>query len=174
MLCAFSGLRMTLSALRAPIDAHDDAQPELVQPQLSTDYLNRFGEALMLIEMAPMDRAILAELQCWTVIGYVEHFERSQLRCRTAAIAGYEHLSAARREAFDTLCATMNTLIAQATETLGALTDDEDLSLSASLVGGQLRALISQATQFINANGTLDPDMFDGVGLQDDIDAMFA
>ena len=47
-----------------------------MQPQLSTDYLNRFGEALMLIEMAPMDaRSVLAELQSWAIVGYVEHFE---------------------------------------------------------------------------------------------------
>lgn len=165
---------MNISALRAPISASGEAEPGLVQPQLSTDYLNRFGEALMLIEMAPMDPGIVAELQSWSVIGYVEHFQRSQLRCRAAAIAGYENLPAARRAAFDALCQSMNTLIAEATETLGAQSDDEDLSLSASLAGGQLRALISQATQFINANGTLDPDMFDGLGLQDDIDAMFA
>ena len=34
--------------------------------------------------------------------------------------------------------------------------------------------MISRATQFINANGTVDPELFDGVRLQDDIDAMFA
>jgi hypothetical protein len=165
---------MNISALRAPIETLGDATPGLVQPQLSTDYLNRFGEALMLIEMAPLDRSILDELKGWSVIGYVAHFEQSQLRCRAAAIAGYAHLSAPRREAFDELCATMNTLIAQATETLDATSDADDLSLSASLAAGRLRALISQATQFINANGTLDPDVFEGVGLQDDIDAMFA
>lgn len=145
-----------------------------MQPQLSTDYLNRFGEALMLIEMAPMDPSILADLQSWEVIGYIDHFEKSQLRCRASAIAGYEHLQPARRDAFDALCDTMNALIADATATLRATRDEDELSLSASLAGGRLRALISQATQFINANGTLDPDLFDGAGLQDDIDAMFA
>lgn len=165
---------MTISALRAPKVAPCEALSPPVQPQLSTDYLNRFGEALMLIEMAPMDGSVLAELQSWAIVGYVEHFRLSQLRGRAAAIAGYEQLSPSRRRSFDALCETMNQLIRDATELLTSLEDPEEMALQASLIGIALRGHISRATQFINANGTVDPELFDGVRLQDDIDAMFA
>ena len=58
-----------------------------VHPRLSTDFLNRYSEALMLIEMVAMDETILADLQAWQSVGYREHFAASALRCAGSALA---------------------------------------------------------------------------------------
>jgi hypothetical protein len=150
-------------------DEHFSAE----KPQLSTDYLNRYGEALMLIEMAPMDPDIVDELRAWRPVGYREHFLTSQLRAAPTALAAYDALDPGHRRAFEDVCQAMSRLIA----TVTALLDDEDLSDDVPAVidvaSSSLRSLINRATQFINANGRVDMAEFALRALQDDIDAMF-
>lgn len=165
---------MTVSAMRA-LDIETGEWPEAEPPaQLSTDYLNRYGEALMLLEMAPMDPGVIDDLKSWRAVGYVEHFENSNLRCTPSALAAYRGLAAARRQAFEELCVAMNRLIATATSLLADLEPDQGTTEIVAVASESLRTLIGRATQFINANGDVDVGALQGGGLQDEIDAVFA
>jgi hypothetical protein len=165
---------MTVSALRAMSIAVDDAPLAGPGPQLSTDYLNRYGEALMLLEMVPMDPGIVDDLKAWRAMGYREHFEASQLRCTDSALAAYEQLVPSSRQSFESLCTSMNRLISTVTALLAELPPEQDATPIVDVASGALRRLIGRATQFINANGAFDIAAAGGGNLQDEIDALFA
>ncbi len=71
------------------------SEPELPAEAvaLSTDYLNHFGEALMLIEMASDDVSVLDDLAQWRPRSYQQHFMASGLRCAPGALLAWEQLS---------------------------------------------------------------------------------
>jgi len=164
--------------MQALATAMDDSGSVPTPPQLSTDYLNRYGEALMLLEMAPMDPEIVVDLQAWRAVGYRAHFEASNLRCTASALAAYDGLSQANTGAFENLCLAMNRLIATVTALLAERQSEQpesqEVSAIVDVASEALRALIGRATQFINANGMVDIAELEGVSLQDDIDALFA
>jgi len=168
---------MTVAAMQALATAVDEPGLARPTPQLSTDYLNRYGEALMLLEMAPMDPEIVVDLQAWRAVGYRAHFEDSNLRCTMSALAAYDGLSQGRRQAFDDLCLAMNRLIATVTALLAdrqaGQPESQEISAIVDVASEALRALIGRATQFINANGLVDIAAIESVSLQDDIDALF-
>jgi hypothetical protein len=168
------GLTMTVPAMRAPAVAADERPGPTGTPLLSTDYLNRYGEALMLIEMAPMDGAVVEELRAWRAVGYREHFLASSLRCAADALAAYDRLDAGQREAFEDLCKAMSRLIATVTALLGDKDRSVDIAALVEVASASLRSLISRGTQFINANGAVDIAEFHTRSLQDEIDALFA
>jgi hypothetical protein len=165
---------MTVSALRAMSIDVEHAPAAGPAPQLSTDYLNRYGEALMLIEMVPMDPGIVDDLKAWRATGYREHFEASQLRCSASALAAYEMLDPTFRRGFEALCVSMNRLISTVTALLAELPPEQDTTPIVDVASEALRRLIGRATQFINANGALDVAAAGGLDLQDEIDALFA
>ena len=78
---------------------------------LSTDYLNHFGEALMLIEMTCSDPDMIGELCAWQPTTYREHFSASHLRCAPAALVAYDGLDDTARRAFEALCNAMTRLV---------------------------------------------------------------
>lgn len=147
-------------------------------PQLSTDYLNRYAEALMLLELAPTDPEIIADLQAWSAVGYREHFELSELRCRPSALAAYDGLAGDRRRAFERLCLSMNRLITSVTALLASqqanAAQGSDVAVVVDVASEALRTLMAHATQFINANGLVDIAALDRTIDQDEIDALFA
>ncbi len=159
--------------MTAPAIAADD-RSAAVLPQLSTDYLNRYGEALMLIEMVQVDGAILEELRAWRPVDYREHFGTSKLRLASGALSAYSDLSPDQRRAFEDLCQTMNRLITTVTALIGEDGRGADVPSVVQVASVTLRRLISRATQFINANGRVDIAEFQARRLQDEIDAMFA
>jgi hypothetical protein len=165
---------MTVSAMKAMRIAVDDASVADPTPQLSTDYLNRYGEALMLLEMVPTDPGMVDDLKAWRAMGYREHFEGSQLRCTASALAAYEMLDPAFRLGFEALCVSMNRLISTVTALLAELPAGQDAKPIVDVASEALRRLIGRATQFINANGALDVAAAGGRDLQDEIDALFA
>ncbi|GAU80888.1 hypothetical protein [Bosea sp. BIWAKO-01] len=165
---------MTAPAMRALAVDVDERLGPTGKPPLSTDYLNRYGEALMLIEMVPMDRGIIDELRSWRAVGYREHFQTSRLRCAPEALAAYDQLDARQIEAFEELCRTMSQLIATATALLEDLGEGEDVAAVVEVAAGALRSLIGHTTLFINVNGQIDTDEFDVRSLQSNIDALFA
>jgi hypothetical protein len=164
--------------MQALATAADEPEFSSSTPHLSTDYLNRYGEALMLLEMAPMDPEIVTDLQAWRAVGYRAHFEQSNLRCTPSALAAYDGLSDGSRQAFENLCLAMNRLIATVTAVLvdrqAAPAENQDVSTLVDVASEALRALIARATQFINANGLVDITALESKSLQDDIDALFA
>jgi hypothetical protein len=143
-------------------------------PQLSTDYLNRHSEALMLLEMVPIDREIVGDLKAWRAVGYFEHFAGSPLRCAGEAMAAYRGLGQREAQSFDALCAAMDRLIYTATALLDEMPAEEDPGLIVDVASLSLRRLIARATAFINANGQGEAAYIDPGAVQADIDAVMA
>jgi len=143
-------------------------------PQLSTDFLNRYSEALMLIEIALDDETILDDLRAWRAVGYRAHFEASPLRCAASAIAAYDGLSPARRRAFESVCTSMSRLVTTVTALLAEGRGNAELPMIVEVASEALRRLITRSTQFINANGRADIETFEGGSLQHEIDAFLA
>lgn len=144
-----------------------------VEARLSTDYLNRYSEALMLIEMAADMPDVVEDLRDWQPIGYRAHFEASQLRCAPSAMLAFDGLDPTCRKAFEELCRTMNRLIATVT---ALLSEPDGVGTPAAIVdvaGEALRRLIGRATQFINENGVVAVEAIHDRALQNEIDALF-
>lgn len=143
-------------------------------PHLSTDYLNRHSEALMLLEMVPIDREIVGDLKAWRAVGYSEHFAASPLRCAGEAMAAYRGLGQREAQSFDALCAAMDRLIYTATALLDEMPMDEDPGLIVDVASLSLRRLIARAAAFINANGQGEAAYIDAGAVQAEVDAMMA
>lgn len=142
--------------------------------RLSTDYLNRHSEALMLLEMVPMDRTIIADLKDWRAVGYREHFAASQLRCAAEALRAYDALGKSELRGFEELCSAMNRLILTATALLDEMPQDEDPALVVEVASLSLRRLIARASAFINANGAGEAARIEAGSLQEEIDRLMA
>jgi hypothetical protein len=126
---------------------------------LSNDYLNHYSEVLMLIEMAGDDPAIGAELQDWRPVGYRAYFGSSELRRATAALAAYDALPEARRQAFEKLVASMDTLATMAVFALQPPSTPESIPWIVEATAPALRELIAKAAAFLNSGGQdLAPD----------------
>lgn len=70
---------------------------------LATDYLNRFNEAIMLLEIVNDDPSCVEELQAWEPADYVEHFSRSTFKARDLAIEAYHQAPLVLRRRLDEL-----------------------------------------------------------------------
>jgi hypothetical protein len=159
----------------AALHAVQVVRDELLETgQLSTDYLNRYNEALMLIEMAAMDPSIIEDLSAWRPLGYVAHFENAGLRCGPGAIAAYHDLTPLSRQAFEHLCAGMDRLVMSVVNALNALKDPEDAVFVVEIAAGSFRSLLSRATAFINTGGDLAAAAFDESELQSTVDQLIA
>ena len=143
-------------------------------PRLSTDFLNRYSEALMLIEMAGMDDGLIADLQAWQSISYREHFRISSLRCAASALAAYDRIDSARVSAFEDVCQSMTRLVRTVTALLAETPQPAELAVIIEVASDALRRQIARATQFINANGAIDVAAFEDAVLQTQIDALLA
>ena len=142
--------------------------------RLSTDYLNRHSEALMLLEMVPMDRTVLVELQAWRAVSYSEHFLASSLRCAAEAHEAYRRLGSREVAGFDALCAAMDRLVLTATALLDEMPDSEDPALIVDVACLSLRRLIARAAAFINANGQGDAAHIDPGAIQAEVDELIS
>ena len=120
---------------------------------LSNDFLNHYSEVLMLIEMAPHDPAIAADLEAWRPVDYRTYFASSELRRASAALAAYEALPEERRQAFEKLVAAMDTLATMATFALQPPTEPEHASVIVEETAPALRDLIAKAGAFLNSGG---------------------
>ena len=101
--CAEAGASGTTALLRRrPRDAN-------INPAtgLSTDYLNHFNEAIMLLEMLRDAPDCRDDFLAWRAKSYREHFAASRLRSRDTAIAAYDAADAHARESLDALAGTM-------------------------------------------------------------------
>ena len=78
---------------------------------LCTDYLNRFNEAVMLLELLPSMPDSIEDFLAWRPCGYAEHFANSNFKNRDAVIAAYKAADPAARKALDGLADTMNVML---------------------------------------------------------------
>jgi hypothetical protein len=126
---------------------------------LSNDFLNHYSEVLMLIEMAACDPSVGDDLAEWQPLGYRAYFAASELRRASAALAAYDALPEARRQAFEKLVAGMDSLAIMAVFALQPpSTADDTLGIVEKTVPA-LRNLIAKAGAFLNSGGQdLAPD----------------
>jgi hypothetical protein len=141
---------------------------------LSTDYLNRYGEALMLIEMALGDPSVLDDLAVWRPETYTAHFQGCGLRCAPQAIASYEALPPLSRGAFEALCMAMNRLIETCIMTMRETPSPEASAPVIEIAAQAFRNLLMRATAFINSGGDMSEAVYDQVELQGAIDGLMA
>jgi hypothetical protein len=118
---------------------------------LATDYLNRFNEAVMLLDMLASCPEFRADFLAWEPMSYREHFRLSHFQTRDVAIAAYDRADPDLRNSLDTLAVTM-TIVLEATR---AAMDDTDRrpETVAALAGnaiGWLKPLIARAGALIN------------------------
>jgi hypothetical protein len=163
---------MGVPAIKGLIDGADPRAETSQAPRLSTDFLNRYSEALMLIEMAADDDGVVEDLKVWRAMTYREHFEVSPLRCAPSALAAYESVAPARRQGFEELCRAMARLISTATALLAEGREGLAPETVIDVASEALRRQIGRATQFINANGAMDIGSIESRALQAEIDAL--
>ncbi len=151
----FDQVSSLLGRPRAPRDANPDvpAADPADREGLSTDYLNHFSEILMLIEMAPFDSSIVAELSAWRPIGYREYFLKSPLRRAASAIEAYDALTPEHRTAFANTIQALDKLAAAAILALQPPCHSQNVVLIGEVIGPAIRRLIDRAAAFLNSNG---------------------
>lgn len=163
---------MTGPAIGARAEGEDAAADMAKHPRLSTDYLNRFAEALMLIDLAADDASVVHDLQAWRSLSYREHFEVSPLRIAASALEAYDLVPPARQAGFEEFCDAMARLITTATALLADRKGPLEAVTIVEVAGEALRGQIARATEFINANGAVDIVAVDMRELQAEVDAL--
>jgi hypothetical protein len=76
---------------------------------LATDYLNRFNEAVMLLDMLSNCPEFHDDFLTWEPMSYREHFRLSHFKTRDMAIAAYDRADPNVRNTLDRLAVTMTT-----------------------------------------------------------------
>ena len=136
---------------------------------LSTDYLNHFAEAIMVLEMAAMMPDCLEDLRAWRPKTYQEHFALSQFTDRDAVIAAYHSADPDLRTALDNASAALNAVLAEIRDAVmhdPASHRNEALTRQAV---SRAKPLIARATAIINGTSVIPGSK----GAQDAIDALF-
>ncbi|HET9175750.1 MAG TPA: hypothetical protein VFN84_05290 [Pseudolabrys sp.] len=122
---------------------------------LATDYLNRFSEAVMLLEMLSSASEFRLDFLAWEPMSYRKHFKLSHFKTRDVAIAAYDRADPDIRNSLDTLAVTM-TIVLEATR--AAMEDAERRPETiAALAGnaiGWLKPLIARAGALINGGSS--------------------
>lgn len=122
--------------------------------ELSTDYLNHYSSALMLLEMAASDITILEDLNLWRPVCYEDYFISSDLRQADLFTKGYTRLSLDQKQAFQALIIGADKLILSAIKALQPPCDNELAAFIVHVTSEALRPIIDKAALFLNSNGT--------------------
>jgi hypothetical protein len=117
---------------------------------LSTDYLNHFHEAVMLLEMVPSMPECQQDLLAWQPTTYLEHFAASHLRQRALAIAAYDLAEPFTRIQFDGLCETMSATVMAARAALSADVTSTATAAIANQAATTLKPLIARTSAVIH------------------------
>lgn len=120
---------------------------------LSTDYLNHFSEAVMVLEMGITMRDCLDELRGWRPKTYREHFAGSRFADRDAVIAAYEAADPAVRDKLDSAAETLNAVLLNARDTVMAHRDTVHVEMLAHRAVTWSKPLIARAAGIINGAG---------------------
>ena len=120
---------------------------------LSTDYLNHFTEAVMVLEMAAMMPECLDDLRSWRPKTYREHFVSSRFTDRDAVIAAYETADPAVRDALDDVADTLNDVLLETRDVVLGSLPAPDAEVLAQRAVAWLKPLIGRAAAVINGAG---------------------
>lgn len=141
---------------------------------LSTDFLNRYNEALMLIEMAAVDVSLIDDLKSWRPSTYIEHFAHSGLRCAPGALSAFRSLPEESRGAFNALCLAMDQLVRTVVTALSELKHPDDAVFIVEIASSSFRSLLTRATAFINSGGDMAEAAYCATDLQSTVDKIVA
>ncbi len=117
---------------------------------LSTDYLNHFNEAIMLLEMFTSFPDCLEDILAWRPMTYSEHFAASRFKDRAVAIAAYDAADTSLRSTLDMLADTMNAVLDTARAAMSADLPPEAAATLASRTAAALKPLVARAGAVIN------------------------
>ena len=159
------GAEATQHAAAAPAPATRQISTINSLTGLSTDYLNHFTEAVMVLEMGTMMPDCLEDLRAWRPKTYSEHFATSRFTDRDAVIAAYETADPAVRDALDGTANTLNTVLMEARDTVLAHLGTPDAEALAQRAVDWIKPLIARTAGIINDAG-------DGAGTQAAVDAL--
>ena len=137
---------------------------------LSTDYLNHFTEAVMLLELAGGMPECLRDLDAWQPKTYVQHFATSSFSNRTAIFAAYQAADPSSRAALDRTAGLLNALVVRDRDLVRGHVGKPQIDAVARRSASRLRSLIARAAAVINGTPV---DALDRDGPQGVIDAMF-
>ena len=120
---------------------------------LATDYLNHFGEIIMLIEMATMMPDFLEEALNWQPKSYARHFHESGLSDPDVYVEAYDNAPHAYRAPFDDVTRTMRDLALEAVIAIQDCGEDSGIAEHrAAEAVSVLRDLSDQAAAIVNGN----------------------
>lgn len=117
---------------------------------LSTDYLNHFNEAIMLLEMIPAMPECVDDFLGWEPTSYAQHFRRSNFKSRDLAILAYDLADPEMRGRFDGLCDTLTSILLAIREAMAEATHDAVRIRLAEQATGWLKPLVIQTGSVIN------------------------
>jgi hypothetical protein len=117
---------------------------------LSTDYLNHFNEAIMLLEMIPMMPECRADLKAWQPLSYHEHFTASHLTHRELTIAAYDLADPLTRDEFEELCEAMSAAVTAARDSMQPNLSHEATAGIAEETAAWLKPLVARASAIIH------------------------
>jgi hypothetical protein len=138
---------------------------------LSTDYLNHFNEAIMLLEMVPQVPDCALDLFAWQPMSYREHFAASRLKERDAAISCYEKADPKLRQGLDALANTMTAILTATRDAMQSGLPAADTHRVSRRAVEWLKPLVARAGAVINgADGALNAQ--DMAPPQDMVDAL--
>ena len=117
---------------------------------LSTDYLNHFTEAVMVLEMVGTMPECLDDLRTWQAKTYAEHFATSHFSNRDAIIAAYQSADPAVRMAVDEASDVLNTMVRRTRELVLRHIGTAEVEAIVRRALERLRPLIARTAALIN------------------------
>jgi len=117
---------------------------------LATDYLNRFNEAVMLLDMLSSCPELRPDFLAWEPMSYREHFRTSHFKTRELAIAAYDSADPNVRDTLDTLAVTMTIVLEATRAAMDTDRQPETLTALAENAISWLKPLIARAGAIIN------------------------
>jgi hypothetical protein len=117
---------------------------------LATDYLNRFNEAVMLLDMLSTCPEFRADFLAWKPMSYREHFRASRFKTRELAIAAYDTADPNLRNNLDTLAVTMTVVLEATRAAMATDLRPKTVAALAENAVGWLKPLIARAGAVIN------------------------
>ena len=121
---------------------------------LSTDYLNHFTEAIMLLEILPDMPDCLADFLAWEPKDYREHFAACHFRNRDMVIAAYEAADPELSGSLDMLADLMNTMLLATREAIAANPATPRSQALAHRTANVLKPVITRVSALINGTAS--------------------
>jgi len=137
---------------------------------LSTDYLNHFTEAVMVLEVIGTMPECLDDLRAWQVKTYPEHFANSHFSNRDAIVAAYRSANPAVRTALERTAEMLNAMVWRTRELVLLHIGSPEVDAIARRALEQVRPLMTRIAALINGTTAKSADQ---QGPQAAVDAIF-